>query len=110
MTARPLGRRTTAWVPIHWIAVPDRRPAASSRLGRPAASQEQLRSWKCWGAAQPRPGRGLEVLMSAVRSELLAANDETIEDAVQFADPMVLRGLLYQLTGDEALTRNIATA
>jgi 4-hydroxyacetophenone monooxygenase len=48
--------------------------------------------------------------MSAVRSELLAANDETIEDAVQFADPMVLRGLLYQLTGDEALTRNIATA
>ena len=31
---------------------------------------------------------------------LLSASDETIEDAVKYADPMVLRGLLYQLTGD----------
>jgi 4-hydroxyacetophenone monooxygenase len=35
--------------------------------------------------------------------ELLEATDETIDDAVQFADPMVLRGLVYQLTGDESL-------
>ncbi len=37
------------------------------------------------------------------RFELLSASDETIEDAVRFADPMVLRGLLYQLTGDESI-------
>src|ERR1700676_791329 len=36
-----------------------------------------------------------------VRLELLDATDETIEDAVQYADPMALRGLLYQMTGDE---------
>src|SRR3954468_2579465 len=34
------------------------------------------------------------------RQELLDATDETIDDAVRFADPMILRGLLYQLTGD----------
>jgi 4-hydroxyacetophenone monooxygenase len=37
------------------------------------------------------------------RPELLDASDAVIEDAVQYADPMVLRGLLYQLTGDESL-------
>jgi len=37
------------------------------------------------------------------RTELLSASDETIEDAMQYASPMVLRGLLYQLTGDESL-------
>jgi 4-hydroxyacetophenone monooxygenase len=37
---------------------------------------------------------------SGVREELLAASDATIEDAVSFADPMVLRGLIYQFTGD----------
>ncbi|MFI0187127.1 NAD(P)-binding domain-containing protein [Streptomyces sp. NPDC017082] len=35
------------------------------------------------------------------RTELPDASDETIEDAVRYADPMVLRGLLYQLTADE---------
>lgn len=35
--------------------------------------------------------------------ELLAADDATIDDAVRHADPMVLRGLLHQLTGDEAV-------
>ncbi|HVY81255.1 MAG TPA: NAD(P)/FAD-dependent oxidoreductase [Steroidobacteraceae bacterium] len=40
---------------------------------------------------------------TAVRTELLAAADEVIEDAVRYADPMVLRGLLYQLTGDPEL-------
>jgi 4-hydroxyacetophenone monooxygenase len=35
-----------------------------------------------------------------LRSELQAADDAVIEDAIAYADPMVLRGLLYQLTGD----------
>jgi 4-hydroxyacetophenone monooxygenase len=35
-----------------------------------------------------------------VRDELLAATDETIDDATAYADPMILRGLMYQLTGD----------
>ena len=39
----------------------------------------------------------------AEESELLTATDETIDDAVKYADPMVLRGLLYQLTGDERI-------
>ena len=37
------------------------------------------------------------------RSDLRAASDEEIGDAIQYADPLVLRGLLYQLTGDETL-------
>jgi 4-hydroxyacetophenone monooxygenase len=37
------------------------------------------------------------------KSELLTATDEMIDDAVNYADPMVLRGLVYQLTGDESL-------
>jgi 4-hydroxyacetophenone monooxygenase len=36
-------------------------------------------------------------------SRLFDATDGVIEDAVAHADPMVLRGLLYQLTGDPAL-------
>ena len=38
-----------------------------------------------------------------VRHELRASSDDQIEGAVNFADPMVLRGLLYQLTGDPEL-------
>jgi 4-hydroxyacetophenone monooxygenase len=34
------------------------------------------------------------------RPELRAAEDSVIDDAIGYADPMVLRGLLYQLTGD----------
>jgi len=34
------------------------------------------------------------------RPELLAADDTVIDDAIAHADPMVLRGLVYQLTGD----------
>ena len=37
------------------------------------------------------------------RMDLLSASDETIDGAVSYADPLVLRGLLYQLTGDEEL-------
>jgi len=37
---------------------------------------------------------------AAVRAELLTATDAVIEDAIAHADPMVLRGLVYQLTGD----------
>jgi 4-hydroxyacetophenone monooxygenase len=34
---------------------------------------------------------------------LLGASDATIEDAVTYADPMVLRGILHQLTGDQSV-------
>jgi 4-hydroxyacetophenone monooxygenase len=37
------------------------------------------------------------------RVELVEATDAEIDDAVGFADPMALRGLIYQLTGDETL-------
>lgn len=37
---------------------------------------------------------------ASIREELLAASDAEIEDAIAHADPMVLRGLIYQLTGD----------
>ena len=38
-----------------------------------------------------------------MRQELLKADDATIEDAVKYADPMVLRAILFQLTGDTDL-------
>lgn len=38
-----------------------------------------------------------------VSEELLEASDEQIESALEHADPMVLRGLVYQLTGDPEL-------
>ena len=41
--------------------------------------------------------------MNQVRAELLDASDEMIDDAVRYADPLALRGALYQLTGDEEL-------
>ena len=44
------------------------------------------------------------------REELLSAADEVIDDAVQYADPMVLRGLLYQLTGDDEVAQVEAPA
>ena len=37
---------------------------------------------------------------ASFRAELRAADDATIDDAIAHADPMVLRGLIYQLTGD----------
>ncbi|MFF5536417.1 flavin-containing monooxygenase [Streptomyces cinerochromogenes] len=43
------------------------------------------------------------------RKELLDASDAAIEDAVRYADPMVLRGLLYQLTGDEEVAATQVT-
>src|SRR3984893_15296190 len=43
------------------------------------------------------------------KSELLTATDETIDDAVKYADSMVLRGLLYQLTGAESIAATQAT-
>ena len=45
--------------------------------------------------------------MATTQDELLGASDETIEDAVQYADPLVLRGLVYQLTGDERLATGV---
>ena len=38
-----------------------------------------------------------------VRRELLDASDAQIDAAVRQSDPMALRGLIYQLTGDETL-------
>jgi 4-hydroxyacetophenone monooxygenase len=38
-----------------------------------------------------------------IRQELLESSDATIADAVERSDPMLLRGLLYQLTGDDEL-------
>src|SRR5262249_6376722 len=43
-------------------------------------------------------------------SELLGATDQQIEDAVGYADPMALRGLLYQLTGDERVADTAVTS
>jgi len=45
----------------------------------------------------------IEAPVRAVRPELLTASDAEIEEALTFADPMILRGLLYQLTGDAEL-------
>ncbi len=45
----------------------------------------------------------MATIEAPVRPELLGASDAVIEDALIFADPMVLRGLIYQLTGDPEL-------
>lgn len=37
------------------------------------------------------------------QDELLRATDSEIIDAINYADPMILRGLLYQLTGDDSV-------
>ncbi|HXY27236.1 MAG TPA: hypothetical protein VEH82_03070, partial [Acidimicrobiales bacterium] len=44
------------------------------------------------------------------REELLAASDAVIEDAVSYAEPMVLRGLLNQLTADEDVANTELTS
>jgi 4-hydroxyacetophenone monooxygenase len=49
-------------------------------------------------------------LETHVREELRVASDVEIEDAVTYADPLVLRGLLYQLTGDEEVAGARLTA
>ena len=43
------------------------------------------------------------------KSELLAATDEAVDDAVKYADPMVLRGVVYQLSGNESIAATHAT-
>ncbi len=48
-------------------------------------------------------------LETQVLHELAEASDETIEDACRHADPMVLRGLLYQLTGDVEVAKTEVT-
>ena len=45
-----------------------------------------------------------------MREELLSATDEVIDDAMLYTDPMVLRGLLYQLTGDAEVRTTRAAA
>jgi 4-hydroxyacetophenone monooxygenase len=44
-----------------------------------------------------------------IRQELLNATDEEIENALQHVNPMILRGILYQLVGDESIAA-ISTA
>jgi 4-hydroxyacetophenone monooxygenase len=39
----------------------------------------------------------------SMRRELIDVSDKEIEEAVRHADPTVLRGLLYQLTGDDSV-------
>jgi 4-hydroxyacetophenone monooxygenase len=46
-------------------------------------------------------GAGTGAGTKQLTQELCEASDATIEAAVAAADPMVLRGLIYQLTGDE---------
>ena len=46
---------------------------------------------------------------NAQRSELLEATDAQIADAIAFADPFVLRGLIYQLTGDASIEATTAS-
>jgi 4-hydroxyacetophenone monooxygenase len=58
------------------------------------------------GRRMDKPVLNAEALArDAVRPDLefWRATDETIADAVGFADPMVLRGLLFQLTGDDEI-------
>jgi 4-hydroxyacetophenone monooxygenase len=50
----------------------------------------------------------MATLMEAARPELLETSDAAIEEAVGHGDPMVLRGVLYLLTGDPEL-RTMAT-
>ena len=38
-----------------------------------------------------------------MRGDLLHTSDQQIEESLEYAEPLVLRGLLYQLTGDEEL-------
>jgi 4-hydroxyacetophenone monooxygenase len=38
-----------------------------------------------------------------LQTTLLQASDQEIEESLEYAEPLVLRGLLYQLTGDEEL-------
>ena len=47
-----------------------------------------------------RNDNGMAKQEMSFRPELRAADDAVIEDAIARADPMVLRGLLYQLTAD----------
>ena len=46
------------------------------------------------------PSQYGSVADARARDELLGASDATIEDAMAHGDPMVLRGLIHQLTGD----------
>ena len=47
---------------------------------------------------------------AGVREELLEASDAAIEEAVEVADAMALRGLIYQLTGDPEIANTTVVA
>ena len=46
---------------------------------------------------------------SEIGKELLDASDVEIAEAIAYAEPMVLRGLLYQLTADEEVAATNVT-
>jgi 4-hydroxyacetophenone monooxygenase len=54
------------------------------------------------------PLNDAETAKMTAREELLSASDAVIDDAIRYTDPMVLRGLLYQLTGDDAVRATTA--
>src|SRR3977135_1382091 len=78
---------------------PSPRPSVPDALGAGPPRRRRTRSIHDRRAREPdRTGAQM-----TQRPELLDATDEIIDDAVKYADPMVLRGLLYQLTGDQSL-------
>jgi hypothetical protein len=56
-----------------------------------------------------RSQKGMTGQEVSSRPELRAADDATIEDAIAHADPMVLRGLVYQLTGGPEVATGVKT-
>ena len=78
----------------------------AARQRGPAAGQRGAGLME--GATKLREAAG-NLATKPVTRELREASDETIEDSIQAADPMVLRGLLYQLTGDETLAATCPT-
>src|ERR1700754_3810139 len=73
--------------------------AAGSGASRADPGGERQRPLR----ARADPRNGIRTGAMNIRPELRDATAATIEDAVAHADPMALRGLLYQLTGDETI-------
>jgi len=61
-------------------------------------------------AARPGTARPGTARPGTACPDLATATDEQLRDVVAYADPMALRGLLYQLTGDEEVAATEVTA
>jgi 4-hydroxyacetophenone monooxygenase len=82
------------------------RSGAGMRVRRPEVSRTHDAAAKdAREGAADGSERETAILIEAetVRAELREASDEAIVDAVAYADPMLLRGLIYQLTGDQEI-------